>query len=55
MSGRAALRERKLPFEAADADPFYNESNITHLRQVKANAEAGCNMSVHKLIEAEDA
>jgi DNA-damage-inducible protein J len=45
---RAVLRERKLPFEVADFDPFYSKSNLDHLRQVKADAEKGRNMSVHE-------
>jgi DNA-damage-inducible protein J len=55
MFARAVLRERKLPFEVTDPDPFYCESNLKHLLRVKADAEAGHNMSVHELIELEDA
>jgi DNA-damage-inducible protein J len=55
MFARAVLRERRLPFEVADPDPFYSESNLEHLRRVKADAEAGRNMSVHELTEVEDA
>jgi DNA-damage-inducible protein J len=55
MFARAVLRERKLPFEVADSDPFYGESNLQHLRRVKADAESGRNMSVHELIEVKDA
>jgi DNA-damage-inducible protein J len=55
MFARAVLRERRLPFEVTDSDPFYSESNMAHLRRVKADAEAGRNMSIHDLIEAEDA
>ncbi|GHV54338.1 hypothetical protein FACS1894216_14160 [Synergistales bacterium] len=54
MFARAVLRERRLPFEVTDSDPFYSESNMTHLRQVKTDAEAGRNMSAHELIETED-
>ena len=36
---------------ALDADPFFSENNLTHLRKVKADAEAGCNMYVHEIIE----
>jgi hypothetical protein len=41
-----------LPLDVAD--PFYSENNIEHPRRVKADADAGRNMSVHELIEAED-
>jgi DNA-damage-inducible protein J len=54
MFARAVLRERKLPFEVTDSDPFYGESNMTHLRRVKTGVEAKRNMSVHELIDAED-
>jgi DNA-damage-inducible protein J len=55
MFARAVIRERRLPFEVTDSDPFYGEKNMAHLRRVKTDAEAGLNMSVHELIEAEDA
>ncbi|MDR3279535.1 MAG: type II toxin-antitoxin system RelB/DinJ family antitoxin [Synergistaceae bacterium] len=55
MFARAVLRERKLPFEVTDADSFYGEINMAHLRRIKADVEAGRNMSVHELIEVEDA
>jgi DNA-damage-inducible protein J len=34
------------------ADPFYSDSNIAHLLNVKADVDAGRNMEVHELIEA---
>jgi DNA-damage-inducible protein J len=34
MFARAALRERRIPFEiATEQDPFYGESNMAHLRR----------------------
>ena len=56
MFARAVIRERRLPFEVSlDTDPFYSESNLAHLRKVKADMEAGRNISVHELLEgAED-
>lgn len=30
---KAVLRERKLPFEITDEDPFYSESNMRHLKE----------------------
>ena len=34
MFARAVLRERRLPFEVTtESDPFYCESNLTHLRR----------------------
>jgi len=54
MFARVVAREKRLPFDVA-IDPFYDERNIIHLLKVKADAEAGRNMSVHELIEEEDA
>jgi DNA-damage-inducible protein J len=42
-------RERRIPFDVA-IDPFYSAANQTHLRQVRADAEAGRNMTAHDLI-----
>jgi DNA-damage-inducible protein J len=50
MFARVVVRERRLPFDVA-VDPFYDERNIRHLLRVKADADAGRNMSVHELIE----
>jgi len=34
LFARAVLREKRLPFEiTTEADPFYSESNIAHLRR----------------------
>ena len=44
------IRNRSFPF-LPTADPFYSDSNMTHLMNVKADADAGLNMAVHELIE----
>ena len=55
MFARVVAREKRLPFDVA-IDPFYDERNISYLLKVKADADAGRNMSVHELIEnGEDA
>jgi len=55
MFARVVAREKRLPFDVA-LDPFYDERNLRHLQKVKADAEAGRNMSIHELIEdGEDA
>jgi DNA-damage-inducible protein J len=55
MFARTVVREQRLPFDVTTrVDPFYSESNIAHLLRVKADAEAGRNMSLHELIESED-
>jgi DNA-damage-inducible protein J len=34
LFARAVLREKRLPFEiTTEADPFYSESNLAHLRR----------------------
>ena len=53
MFARAVLREQRLPFEVT-IDPFYNKSNMEHLRKVIADARAGVNMHEHELIEVDD-
>ena len=37
-----------------ESDFFYSESNMKHLRAVKADVESGLNMSAHELIEMAD-
>jgi len=41
---------RSFPY-LPSADPFYSESNISHLAKVKIDADAGRNMVMHDLIE----
>ena len=50
---RQALRQGKIPFEISD--PFYSEKNQAELSRRIAEAEAGINLSVHELIEIDDA
>ena len=40
MFVRAVLREQRLPFEVT-TDPFYNESNLAHLRRGVAALNSG--------------
>lgn len=47
---KQVVRNRNFPF-LPTADPFYSDSNITHLTRVKADADAGLNMVIHDLIE----
>ena len=55
MFARAVLRERRLPFDITlEQDPFFNKNNLAHLRRVKADAEAGRNMSEHEIVEIND-
>ena len=42
MFARAILREKRLPFEVTtETDPFYSESNLTHLRRGVAALNSG--------------
>ena len=47
---KQVVRNRGFPF-LPTADPFYSDSNMSHLMSVKADADAGRNMAVHDLIE----
>ena len=47
---RQVIRNRSFPF-LPTADPFYSDTNMTHLMRVKADADAGRNMVIHDLIE----
>ena len=49
---RQSLREGKIPFEIYD--PFYGTKNKTELSRRIADIEAGKNLSIHELIEADD-
>jgi DNA-damage-inducible protein J len=52
MFARAVLRERRLPFDVAlEADPFYGESNLAHLRRGVAALNAGKGVE-HDTVEA---
>jgi len=42
MFARAVLREKRLPFDVTtESDPFYSESNLTHLRRGVAALNSG--------------
>jgi hypothetical protein len=46
------LHSEKFLSQVRDSvDPFYSQANLDHLRQVREDADAGCNMSTHDLIE----
>jgi DNA-damage-inducible protein J len=47
---KQVVRNHGFPF-LPTADPFYSESNMAHLMSVKADADAGCNMVIHELLE----
>jgi len=47
---KQTIRNNGFPF-LPSADPFYSESNMAHLLRVKADADAGRNMTAHDLIE----
>ncbi|MDR1442188.1 MAG: type II toxin-antitoxin system RelB/DinJ family antitoxin [Bifidobacteriaceae bacterium] len=47
---RKVARERRIPFDVS-VDPFYGEANLSRLRQIRADAEAGRRMAAHDLIE----
>ena len=49
---KAALRQRKIPFEITADDPFYSESNINVLKQRISDIESGkTTLTEHDLIE----
>ena len=51
MFARAVLREKRLPFEiTTETDPFYNESNLAHLRRGVIALNSGKGVE-HDLIE----
>jgi DNA-damage-inducible protein J len=52
MFARAVLREKRLPFDVTtQADPFYSESNLAHLRRGVAALNAGLGVE-HEIVEA---
>ena len=51
LFARAVLREKRLPFDIAiESDPFYNESNLSHLRRGIAALNGGDGVE-HDIIE----
>jgi len=47
---KQVIINRSFPY-LPSADPFFSESNMSHLTKVKADADAGRNMKIHDLIE----
>lgn len=51
MFATKMTRERRIPFEVS-IDPFYSESNLSHLEKVTAEIDRGAaNLTKHDLIE----
>jgi DNA-damage-inducible protein J len=53
LFARAVLRERRIPFRIAAADPFYSAKNQAILERAMDQLEAGKG-TVHELLEADD-
>ncbi len=54
MFVKAVLRENRIPFEITQAsDPFFSESNMTHVRKSVQELRAGKG-TAHELIEVDD-
>ena len=50
---KAVLRERKIPFEIKQEDPFYSASNQAYIMKSIAELKAGKG-TAHELIEEDD-
>ncbi|MBQ9445420.1 MAG: type II toxin-antitoxin system RelB/DinJ family antitoxin [Victivallales bacterium] len=50
---KAVIRERRIPFEIRQEDPFYSPINQAHLMRSIQQLEQGKG-TVHELIEAQD-
>ncbi|MBU3160893.1 type II toxin-antitoxin system RelB/DinJ family antitoxin [Clostridium frigoris] len=50
---KAVVRERKIPFEITASEPFYNESNMTHLKKSINQLKRGKG-TMHNIVEVED-
>jgi DNA-damage-inducible protein J len=50
---KAVVRERKIPFEIIASEPFYNESNMAHLKESinQLNQKKG---TIHDIVEVEN-
>ncbi len=53
MYVKAVLRERRIPFEIRQDDPFYSASNQAYIMKSVAELKAGKG-TVHELIEDDD-
>ncbi|WP_288333349.1 type II toxin-antitoxin system RelB/DinJ family antitoxin [Cloacibacillus porcorum] len=53
MFVKTVLRERRIPFEISNADPFYSKANMERLSAAAARMEARGGI-VHELMEADD-
>lgn len=51
---KKVTRENRIPFEVS-VDPFYSESNLRHLEQIKRDIDNGtAHFEAHELIEVDD-
>ena len=50
---KAVLRERRIPFDIKQEDPFYSASNQAYIMKSVAELKAGKG-TVHELIEVDD-
>ena len=50
---KQVIKNRSFPF-LPSADPFYSDSNMEHLMNVKSDVDAGRNMVIRELVEDED-
>ena len=50
---KAVLREKKIPFEIKQTDPFYSDTNLSHLLKSVHELRSGGG-TVHELIEVDD-
>lgn len=49
---KKVIRERRIPFDISNEDPFYSAENQERLVQRIADMKNGVNCSEHELIEA---
>ncbi|MGH4123196.1 MAG: type II toxin-antitoxin system RelB/DinJ family antitoxin [Clostridium sp.] len=50
---KVVVRERKIPFEIAASDSFYNESNMAHLKKSINQLNQGKG-TIHDIVEVEN-
>lgn len=50
---KAVVRERRIPFEITASDPFYSETNITHLTKSIEQLNQGKG-KIHDIVEVEN-
>jgi DNA-damage-inducible protein J len=50
---KAVVRERKIPFEITASEPFYDESNMAHLKKSIDQLNRGKG-TIHDIVEVEN-